>query len=197
MIERPAALSSLRVAASLASTSTTRAPSENEIEEARFFLPGEIEERPPAQEHPSGKGQGSTVVKIIDFDTVEPWSPEIIRVRRNVVGTDHYIAQEAYGGNYSPASDVFAVGVIAYRLITGRFPFRSALFGDCDDDRVGSPKLQALQRRLQNFEINFAMESFEAEPLAADFCRRMLACNGAERPCAADALKHAWLADVG
>lgn len=38
---------------------------------------------------------------------------------RHVLGTDQYIAPEAYEGKYSPASDIFAVGVIAYKMLTG------------------------------------------------------------------------------
>lgn len=34
-------------------------------------------------------------VKLIDFDTVEEWAPETPKRRRDVLGTDQYIAQEA------------------------------------------------------------------------------------------------------
>merc|ERR1719316_600405 len=70
-----------------------------------------------------------TAVKVIDFDTLDQWTPTSPG-GREVVGTDQYIAQEAYAGKYSPLSDVFAVGVIAYRLLSGRFPFHSQLFND-------------------------------------------------------------------
>jgi serine/threonine protein kinase len=61
-------------------------------------------------------------VKLIDFDTLTPWSPV---VARDVLGSDQYIAPEAYAGWYSPASDMFAVGVLAYHLLTGEYPFDS------------------------------------------------------------------------
>merc|ERR1719487_2916566 len=70
-----------------------------------------------------------TSVKVIDFDTLDQWTPAQ-GVAKDVVGTDQYIAQEAYAGKYSPLSDVFAVGVIAYKLLCGRFPFHDEIFDD-------------------------------------------------------------------
>ena len=65
-------------------------------------------------------------VKLIDLDTVEEFSPN--RIAKTIAGTDQYIAQEAYGGHYSPASDIFSVGVISYILFSGKFPFESSMF---------------------------------------------------------------------
>ena len=39
------------------------------------------------------------------------------------MGTDQYISPAAYEGYYCPASDVFAAGVLFYKLATGKFPF--------------------------------------------------------------------------
>jgi len=52
-------------------------------------------------------------VKIIDYDTMGAWPPSG-PLSADVLGTDQYIAPEAYAGKYSPLSDIFAIGVIAY-----------------------------------------------------------------------------------
>merc|ERR1719247_2602027 len=103
-------------------------------------------------ESPKRSQDGSTFtptqVKVIDFDTLDQWTPAA-GVAKDVVGTDQYIAQEAYAGKYSPLSDVFAVGVIAYRLLCGRFPFHAELFDDEPGENwVGSPKMDEIRSKL-------------------------------------------------
>lgn len=71
----------------------------------------------------SSSSEASPKLKLIDFDTVEPYSAKQARKSKSVIGTDQYIAQEAYGGKYSPASDMFAVGVMAYRTRAAPAPF--------------------------------------------------------------------------
>jgi len=135
-------------------------------------------------------------VKLIDFDTVEEWSPEMNSKARNVIGSDQYIAQEAYGGDYSPASDIFAVGVIGYRLLTGRLPFRRELFDDkAGENWVGSPKMVEIQEKLQMSEIDWSRKIFKTEPGALDICRKMLCMRGTDRPKAVEALRYPWLLD--
>lgn len=67
-------------------------------------------------------------IKLVDFDTIHFFDTNTPET--DVLGSDQYIAPEAYAGNYSPASDVFAAGVIAYRLLTGTFPFATTIFVD-------------------------------------------------------------------
>jgi len=136
------------------------------------------------------------VVKLIDFDTVEEWSPSSRshKQAKHVVGTDQYIAQEAYGGKYSPASDIFAVGVIFYRLLTGRFPFNRRMFDDeAGDNWVGSPKMKVIQERVKHYDINWNLQPFIEDPRACDLCRSMLAAGEEDRPKAGAALQHPWL----
>jgi len=134
-------------------------------------------------------------VKIIDFDTVEEFVPETPKRTKDVLGTDQYIAQEAYDGNYSPASDMFAVGVIAYRLCTGKFPFKSDIFDDKPGENwVGSPKMKEIRGKLRGFKIKWTYRAFEMEPQACDLLRSMLAVREFDRPTAREALVHPWLA---
>jgi len=134
-----------------------------------------------------------SAVKVIDFDTLEEWTPAVSRAK-DVVGTDQYIAQEAYAGKYSPLSDVFSIGVIAYRLLTGKFPFHDDMFDDeAGENWVGSPKMVQIRKRLKAARVDFSQQVFRDSPQACDLVMRMLASCESHRPSAAVALSHAWL----
>jgi len=135
-------------------------------------------------------------VKLIDFDTIEDWAEHSPKRTKDVLGTDQYISQEAYAGNYSPASDIFAVGVIAYRLCTGKFPYSNKIFDDKPGDNwVGSPKMAEIRDKLMNSRINWVFPTFEKDPLTRKLVQGMLSNEERERPSAKDALLHPWLKD--
>lgn len=140
-------------------------------------------------------GSGSPLVaKLVDFDTVEEHIPHTPKKSRDVLGTDQYIAQEAYAGKYSFASDIFAVGVIGYRLLVGRFPFDPRLFDDEPGQNwVGSPKMKEIREKLCKYKINWSYEVFGVEPGAASLLQAMLATSESDRPTAKAAADHAWL----
>ena len=61
------------------------------------------------------------VVKITDFGIA--WSASSVPLTRTgqVIGTAHYLSPEqAQGGKASPASDVYALGAVAYECLAGR-----------------------------------------------------------------------------
>eukprot|EP00929_Paragymnodinium_shiwhaense_P091453 TRINITY_DN51407_c0_g1_i1.p1 TRINITY_DN51407_c0_g1~~TRINITY_DN51407_c0_g1_i1.p1 ORF type:complete len:421 (+),score=95.15 TRINITY_DN51407_c0_g1_i1:90-1352(+) len=137
------------------------------------------------------------VVKLIDFDTVDEWSPKS-PLSRVVVGTDQYIAQESYGGKYSPLSDMFAVGVIAYKMITKKFPFKDEVFQDvADDNHVSSPQMQAIRKRMKicSTNINYQYQHYLDHPHILDLTQRLLAYDEQKRPTAAAALQHPFFQD--
>jgi len=131
-------------------------------------------------------------VKLIDFDTVEDWEPTTPKAE-DVMGSDGYIAPEAYLGIYSPASDIYCAGVIMYKLLTQAYPFPFALFDDRPGENwVGSPAMKRIYERLRNQRIDFKWKVFQQCPEAADLCTSMLKFNALERPSAEEALNHAW-----
>jgi len=146
----------------------------------------------------SGGGNSLTawqsIVKLIDFDTIEEWSPKSTKASV-VLGTDQYIAPEAYEGNYTPASDIFAVGVLVYKLLSGFFPFPCAIFNDRPGENwVGSPKMRQIRDRLHEVRIDWRHPVFLANPGAQQILDKMLAMNMARRPSAREALADPWLA---
>jgi len=132
------------------------------------------------------------IAKLIDFDTCQDWEPTSPKAK-DVLGTDGYIAPEAYGGDYSPASDLYAVGVIMYKMLTGKFPLRPDIFDDQPGENwVGSPAMQRIQSKLRTEPINFTVPPFDKCPEAADLCGLLTAYDPDCRPTAEDALRHDW-----
>ncbi|MBM4292425.1 MAG: serine/threonine protein kinase, partial [Deltaproteobacteria bacterium] len=71
------------------------------------------------------------VAKLCDFGIARSHAPlaeQAPPTREGVVvGTDHYIAPERYEGvNDDPQSDLYAAGVVMFRLLVGRRPFERA-----------------------------------------------------------------------
>lgn len=132
-------------------------------------------------------------VKLIDFDTMSPKSTKPHEVFE-IVGTNGYIAPEAYKGNYTPASDIFAIGVIAYSLVTDKFPFDESLFDDVEgENRVGNPKMTEISQRVVSAHIDWNHFKFKAEPGAKKLISKMLKANEHVRPTATSALNDPWL----
>ncbi|HET9958366.1 MAG TPA: protein kinase [Polyangiaceae bacterium] len=68
-------------------------------------------------------------VRVADFGLAQPMTE--LELAREVAGTVAYMAPELVfgenGGGASPLSDVYALGCLAYELLTGRLPFDAAL----------------------------------------------------------------------
>jgi len=133
------------------------------------------------------------LAKLIDFDTVQDWEPKSPR-SKTILGTDGYIAPEAYDGNYSPASDIYCSGVIMYKLLTRRFPHKADLFDDKPgENKAGHPAMKRIQKRLMETPIDFTRAPLDKCPMAKDLVSRMLSMEGEKRPTAEEALDHPWM----
>jgi serine/threonine protein kinase len=130
--------------------------------------------------------------KLIDFDTVENWEPSSPK-SKDVLGTDGYIAPEAYSGDYSPASDIYCVGVIMYKLLTRKFPSNPEIFDDKPGENwVGSPAMKRIRERLRTEKMDFARPPLDRCKDASSLLQSMLQYEPGDRPSAEQALNHHW-----
>lgn len=112
--------------------------------------------------------QTGAVVKLADFGLTDLLTGDDAGALRSVTGSPAYMAPEQFAGAPVPASDVYALGVVALELLTGDVPFS------------GSAEELALQH------LNAAPPVPRGLPTAwADLLPAMLAKDPAARPTAA------------
>jgi serine/threonine protein kinase len=152
----------------------------------------------------SPKAVKSIGVKLIDFDFLEEYestfsqskedrfASETLPPPKRVLGTDGYIAPEAYLGSACPKSDVFSAGVAMYILMSGGYPHDYRIFDDEPDENfVGSPKMAEIHEKLGKFKVSFG-RVWDPFPEARNLCEQMLQFDVEKRLDALQALRHPW-----
>ncbi|MCC6748756.1 MAG: serine/threonine protein kinase [Deltaproteobacteria bacterium] len=99
---------------------------------------------------------GDDFVKVLDFGlakTVAPQAPPDSTGQGALVGTPHYMAPEQIrGGVVDHRSDLYSLGAVAYRLLTGRPPFEGrtavAVLTKHITEELVAPSRAAPERRL-------------------------------------------------
>jgi len=121
------------------------------------------------------------IVKLADFGIAKA-GDAVSRITQvgSVLGTAAYLAPEqAAGEEATPRSDVYALGVVAYQLISGRLPYEAQSLTELalKQQREQPPMLDELDRRVPHGVAQAVAAALELDP--------------ARRPQSADAFRTA------
>lgn len=133
-------------------------------------------------------GDDRAPLKAVDFGLAAFFDPaDPVRTDLGLEGTPWYMAPETLASRVGPEADVWAAGVMAAQLLTGRFPF--------DDKRSpGAPSLSRVWRSILNDKLDTSAKHWDGvSDDAKDFVAWLLNRDPAQRPTAAAALGHPWL----
>ncbi len=110
-----------------------------------------------------------SVWKILDFGVSKVMDSEGTLTGEGIVGTPQYMAPEqASGGHVTHLADVYALGAIAYRCLTGRSPFKGKDLAELVYQVVHTPPL----RPSMHARVSLAIEDVLAIAMAKDPRRR-------------------------
>lgn len=100
-------------------------------------------------------------------------------------GTPCFIPPEALQDVFCPAGDIWGAGIVAYHLLTGKFPF---------DDRSATPDVNEVFHAIVNEPLELDIEELQGySQEAKSFIRQLLQRDPKARPTARDALHHPWV----
>jgi serine/threonine-protein kinase len=88
-------------------------------------------------------------VRLIDFGIARLEEPSGAAATQltQFAGTTHYMASEQLRGKPCPASDIYALAVVAYEMLAGERPFAAASPVDMYEKQRAGAKIAALVRR--------------------------------------------------
>lgn len=124
------------------------------------------------------KDRACTHLKLIDVGMATRWDG--VNNITHACGTPLFLAPEIWKRSYTDKVDVWAVGLIAFELLTNKSPF---------------PESQKDQRlkEVRRGNVKYGREFTKLSAAAQDFVTCLLTVDVASRPSAAMAMEHSWL----
>jgi serine/threonine-protein kinase len=116
----------------------------------------------------SGGARRRRIVRLLDFGLAR--RPDHVEEEGGVCGSPHYLAPErAAGGPASVSSDVYALGVLGYLLLTGTLPYDGSVVEVLMAHINSTPESISARRRE---EVDTALESLILRAMAKDPAER-------------------------
>lgn len=101
-----------------------------------------------------------------------------------------YLAPEVVGQCYREEADVYSAGVLAFQLMTGRYPYWPSM-------DFKAPTMKELFNIIANDPIDFSGLAAEGvSEQGQDFLKALLAKHPQDRLSAAEALEHPWIKEA-
>lgn len=132
------------------------------------------------------KDRACNHVKLIDVGMATRWDG--VTPLTHACGTPLCLAPEVWRRSYTDKVDVWAVGLMAFELLTGQAPFPSNRLRGCS----AKSEKQRLNN-VRNGRVAYRESFFRLSNEAQHFVRSLLSVDVASRPSAAMALEHPWL----
>lgn len=110
---------------------------------------------------------GTHHVKITDFGIAMALSATSFTQTNSVLGTVHYLSPEqARGGTATKKSDVYALGIVLYELLTGKLPFsgESAVSIALKHLQTDTPSVRATNPNIPQSLENVVMKATAKDP---------------------------------
>ena len=130
-------------------------------------------------------GGGEMTVKLTDFGIARAVEQTRITQVGSVVGTAAYLSPEQVRGEEAtPATDVYALGVVLYQFLTGRLPYEGSTLAEL---AVRQQNERPLPPSTYNDEVPEALGAAVLRALEGDPARRYASAERAGRRAAARA----------
>ncbi|CRG95749.1 calcium-dependent protein kinase, putative [Plasmodium gallinaceum] len=124
------------------------------------------------------KNKNTKNIKLIDFGMAKKVNCEYLT---ELCGSPHYISPELIRKKYTISSDIWALGVMVFFMLTGKYPFEGK----------NTPKVVD---EILNKNINWKSKEFSSLSIeAVDFLKKLLERNEKKRLTAYQALNHPWI----
>mmetsp|Transcript_35845 Transcript_35845/g.47315 ORF Transcript_35845/g.47315 Transcript_35845/m.47315 type:complete len:380 (+) Transcript_35845:173-1312(+) len=117
-------------------------------------------------------------LKLLDFGLSRSFNPSKRSYMKTIVGTREYLSPEVIKGKYTEKCDFWAIGIIAYVLLGGAFPF----LGKCE----GETMYKILEK-----DVRFPFKDWRRiSSNAKDLVSKLLLKDWKSRPAAKDIILH-------